>query len=172
MSEHFEELVAKYHKLVIHLIHKYYGGRMSHEAEDLSQEVWAKLWVHLKKNESQVVNFKSYLYRTVQTTLWDAVRKVDQEPVSLIEEQGADVTKARETFEADEKRILERKQLDVLIQQLKIEEQHIVRAYIQGLNYAEIALLTGTTEGRIRNLLTRLKKKLARSYHAFESRRL
>lgn len=166
MSHKFEQLVEKYHRLVLHLVRKYYGGRFLEEAEDISQEIWSKLWVHLKKNESQVVNFKSYLYRTVQTTLWDTVQRAERDPLSQSEELQLDNLQHDRSPQLVEAEIHSRQMVSVLLRSLKKEDQIIVKAYLQGLNYDEIAVLLGTSEGRIRNLLTRIKKKMARSHHA------
>ncbi len=156
MSSQFEALIEQYHRLVMTLIHRYYGGRFKEDAEDLSQEIWTKLWESFKKNEHNIVNFKSYLYRTVQTTLWDALHALDK-------------TRGHEVLEdcehlgdvPDEDGILERMQVEHLLEQLKPEEARMVRAYLKGFTHAEIAVLMGCGEGRVRNLLTRIKKKMA-----------
>lgn len=152
----FEQQVAQYHKLVFSLIHRYYGGRLTDQAEDLSQDIWAKLWVHFKKNENNVVNFKSYLYRTVQTTLWDAVRSLDKEADQEELEGLADIAQEEANEQA-----LERMQLDNLLAQLKTEERQMIQAYLKGFSNQEISVLMGTSEGRVRNLISRIKKKLA-----------
>ncbi|CAM2006946.1 RNA polymerase sigma factor [Acanthopleuribacter pedis] len=152
----FAQQVAQYHKLVFSLINRYYSGRLRDHAEDLSQEIWAKLWVHFKKNENNVVNFKSYLYRTVQTTLWDAVRSLDQEADQEELEELADHAQERADQDA-----FKRMQLDNLLAQLKTEERQMIQAYLKGFSNQEISVLMGTSEGRVRNLISRTKKKLA-----------
>ena len=155
MTTRFEKLVEEYHALVMSLIYRYYGGRFRATAEDLSQEVWSKLWEAFKKNENNIVNFKSYLYRTVQTTMWDAARSLEKEgPVGSLEESdepgGA----------PDEDGVHTRMALDGLLSRLERDEAQMVRAHLGGFNNAEIAALLGCSEGRVRNLLTRIKKKL------------
>lgn len=156
LGDAFAKEVETYHKLVFSLINRYYGGRLKDQAEDLSQDIWAKLWVHCKKNETNVVNFKSYLYRTVQTTLWDAVRSLD--PTCDEEELEGLPDPAQEERENG---VLERMQLDHLMAQLKPDERHMIQAYLKGFSNQEIAILMGTSEGRVRNLISRIKKKLA-----------
>lgn len=153
----FEDLVQSYHKLVLHLIHSYYGGAFQGQAEDLSQEIWTKLWNQFKKNESQVVNFKSYLYRTVQTTLWDAVRKRDRDPVELAQPE-LDQDLSSKSHEA---RFLAEYRVERLLNRLKREERLMMKAHLQGFSYPEIATMLNTSEGRVRNLISRIKKKLA-----------
>lgn len=156
MPEDFENLVHKYQNLVLHLIRRHYGGGLQGQEEDLAQEIWTKLWQGLKKNENNVVNFKSYLYRVVQTTLWDAVETLKkQAPVNepMPEEETAP--------ESAPEQPVDRLALDTLVAKLKPEEARMIKAHLKGFSNEEIAVLLGTTEGRVRNLLTRIKKKLA-----------
>ena len=153
MSRRFERLVEEYHVLVMSLIRRYYGGRLNNRAEDISQEVWSKLWESFKKNENNIVNFKSYLYRTVQTTCWEAARSLEN-----LETPQDDAAEPGE--EPNEHLAGQRMALDKLLSRLKREEAQMVRAHLQGFNNAEIAALLGITEGRVRNLMTRIKKKL------------
>jgi len=156
MPQPFEELVAKYHALVKSLILRYYGGRFRDQVEDISQEVWTKLWENFKKNENNIVNFKSYLYRTVQTTLWDAAQSLEKthrvESLDDGEEPGLDPNE-------DQAHLL--MILDRLVDRLSPEEARMIKAHLKGFNNAEIANLLGCSEGRVRTLLTRIKKKLA-----------
>ena len=153
MSAKFDALVEKYHALVMSLIHRYYGGRLSDQAEDLSQEVWTRLWERFKKNEKNIVSFKSYLYRTVQTTMWDAIRSVENN----LPAEAVDAETVGSDAEADHQAMAVRH----LLTRLPDEEARMMRAYLKGFNNAEIAVLIGCSEGRVRNLLTRIKKKLA-----------
>lgn len=150
----FEARVAKYHRLVMSLIHRYYQGQLGDRAEDISQEVWLKIWESLKKNETNVINFKSYLYRTVQTTLWDAIRKVrnDESDVDLEQQEAPAEGPLGGTLGSIE--------LDQRLAKLDWEERQMMNAHLQGFNYSEIAALLNLTEGRVRNKLSRLKSKL------------
>ena len=154
-QDDFNDLVSKYHKLVMSQIRRFWSGAMNEHAEDISQEVWSKLWESFKKNENNIVNFKSYLYRTVQTTLWDAARALEKhqklDPIEHTEEPG---------LEAGDDLLHDRMRLENLVHQLPAEEARMIRAHLQGFNNQEIAALLGTSEGRVRNLLTRIKKKL------------
>lgn len=154
-EQEFEAKVSKYHKLVMSLIHRYYQGKLGNRAEDLSQEVWLKIWESLKKNETNVINFKSYLYRTVQTTLWDAIRKV-REGESDVDLEQQEIPES-DTPGGDLGNI----ELEQRLAKLEWQEQQMVRAHLQGFNYSEIATLLNTSEGAVRNKLSRLKSRLA-----------
>lgn len=162
-EQEFEKLVSKYHLLVMSLINRYYSGRLSERAEDLSQEIWAKLWENLKKNETNVVNFKSYLYRTVQTTLWDAIRQLDKDQTARSLHPEEEIPQSEETDD-----LHNRWALDQMLAQLKPEESRMMRAHLKGFNTQEIATLMDCSEGRVRNLLSRIRKKLTLMGHGGE----
>ena len=155
MSENFDELVERYHQLVTSLIYRYYGGRLGEYADDLSQEIWTKLWHGFKKNEKNIVSFKSYLYRTVQTTLWDAIRDLEKhdrtDPLEEVVEPGV---------ENNEDQLHQRMRLEDLLHRLPAQEARMMRAHLKGYNNQEIGVLLGVSEGRVRNLLSRIRKKL------------
>lgn len=155
MATDFHDLVEQYHNLIMALIRRYYGGRLGDQVEDLAQQVWLKLWQRFKKNENNIVNFKSYLYRTVQTTLWDAIRALDQgqrSELSELDSAGAP---------SEGVRLDAHLAVDQLLTSLNSEESQMMRAYLKGFTNQEISVLLGCSEGRVRNLLTRIKKKLA-----------
>ncbi|MCB1052850.1 MAG: sigma-70 family RNA polymerase sigma factor [Acidobacteria bacterium] len=154
----FEDLVQQYHLLVLHLIRRYYGGALGHLEEDLSQEVWTKLWDSFQKNESNIVQFKSYLYRTVQTTLWDAMRRLDQQTTESLADQLEEPQ--AEPFSPG---LISQLDLEKKMDGLNREERLMVQAWLKGFSYQEIADLLACGEGRVRNCLSRIRKKLAGS---------
>lgn len=159
MTDNFEALVAQYHRLVMSLLYRYYGGRLQQDAEDVAQEVWVKIWRQLKKNESNIVDPKSYIYRTVQSCAWDAVHRLNQRAdvtAALPSDPSAEATEQVDSRDQRDRRLA----MDQMIASLPADEARMVRAYLQGFNYAETARLLGCSEGRVRNLLTRIKKKL------------
>ena len=151
----FEAHVTQYRDLVMALIRRHYGGQLGHHAEDLSQEVWAKLWESLKKNETNVVSFKSYLYRTVQTTLWDAVEKLKREGLQPIDEELE--LPALQDVQSETLAAIE---VEQRLESFSKQEQQMMQAHLKGFNYADIAALLGISEGRVRNSLSRMKKKM------------
>lgn len=151
----FDNLVKEHSRLVMDLIRKYYRGRLRHIEEDLAQDVWIKLWTQLqKRGENKVDDFKSYLYRTVQTTLWDAIRKVEKDSTFELDPDQVGGSTESPRLEA-------KLELEARMKFLNEEESLMIRAHLRGFNNDEIAALLGASEGRVRNLLTRIKKKMA-----------
>lgn len=147
----FDALVQKYQNLVLSLIQRTYGGHLAHQKEDLAQEVWIKLWDALKKNEKNIVSFKSYLYRTVQTTMWDAMQRLERMPVEPLEDLPE---------EPDQEPLLGKMSLEKLLESLSKDEQVMLKAWSNGFSYDDIAHLMKCSEGRVRNIISRAKKKL------------
>ena len=107
-----------------------------------------------QKNQTNIVSFKSYLYRTVQTTLWDAIRTLDKDS------QTESLTDGHPVMAPSDRLHEERLALEGYLKELKPEEVRLIRAHLNGFSTDEIATLMGWSEGRVRNLLSRLKKKL------------
>lgn len=109
----------------------------------------------LQKNEKNIVSFKSYLYRTVQTTLWDAIRDLEKhdrtDALEEVIEPGVDT---------GEDQLHQRMRLQDLLHRLPAQEARMMRAHLKGFSNQEIAVLLDVSEGRVRNLLTRIRKKL------------
>jgi RNA polymerase sigma factor (sigma-70 family) len=121
----------------------------------LAQEIWLKLWKSTQTHENSIRDFKSYLYRTVQTTLWETVQQLDKRPEVALEDQLVEPSEA-----SPEKAILRKALLEKRMKQLKPQEQELMQLHFTGMTYKEIALLMRLEPGRVRNLLTRVKRKL------------
>jgi RNA polymerase sigma factor (sigma-70 family) len=62
--------------------------------------------------------------------------------------------------EADEDQIHQRMRLEDLLHRLPAQEARMMRAHLKGYSNQEIAVLLDVSEGRVRNLLSRIRKKL------------
>jgi RNA polymerase sigma-70 factor (ECF subfamily) len=71
-DEAFSELVGFYLKPVFNFVYRMSGN--AKDAEDITQEVFIKLWKNLKKYESGK-NFKAWLFSIARNTAIDRLRK-------------------------------------------------------------------------------------------------
>ena len=78
-KEALEILIRRYLKPVYGFIYKYTGGVS--ETEDISQDVFVKVWKNLKKFD-QVKNFKTWLFTIAKNTTLDFLRKKKMIPFS------------------------------------------------------------------------------------------
>lgn len=79
-----EILIERYLKLIYSFIHRYVGS--SKEAEDITQEVFIKVWRNLRKFNQQKT-FKTWVFTIAKNTCIDALRKKKTIPFSSFENQ-------------------------------------------------------------------------------------
>ncbi len=82
----FEILVQKYMELMYRFVYRYANDAQT--AEDITQEVFLKVWRNAKKIDKNK-NFKSWLYTVAKNTALDFIKKKKAIPFSKFEnEQG------------------------------------------------------------------------------------
>lgn len=166
-AKSFEHLLDRYLSLVVNFLNSIVGNRQS--AEDLSQEVFVKVWRNIKKFHTEK-NFKTWLLVIAKNTALDYLRKQkikSWEFDSLDdEEKGALDLPSLEPL-PDE--ILSRKELVVeinnLVNALNSSERTLIELYYrEQMTFEEIAEILGesvnSTKSRHRRLLLKLRNKL------------
>ncbi len=139
----------------------YYRVGSNGEAEDLTEQVFLKAWEAIDRYESRGVPFVAWLYRLAHNLVIDQYRArrvtVPLEDVGEAEEPGLDVVDAVEDkLDAEEIRLALRK--------LSAEHQQlIVLRFVEGLSHAEVAQITGKSEGATRVVQYRALQALARA---------
>lgn len=159
------ELFRRHGGAVLSLARRVLSGDRA-GAEEVTQEVFLKLWQQPERFDSQRGSLRSYLLTQAHTRAVDRLRSESarrrretadatsraQEPVDDLERQVADLAIAEHVRSAME-------------QLPDAERQAIVLAYFGGHTYREVAELLdqpeGTVKSRIRTGLRRLKEALA-----------
>lgn len=159
------ELFRRHGGAVLSLARRVLAGDRA-GAEEVTQEVFLKLWQQPERFDSQRGSLRSYLLTQAHTRAVDRLRSESarrrretadatsraQEPVDDLERQVADLAIAEHVRSAME-------------QLPDAERQAIVLAYFGGHTYREVAELLdqpeGTVKSRIRTGLRRLKEALA-----------
>jgi RNA polymerase sigma-70 factor (ECF subfamily) len=139
----------------------YYRVGSNGEAEDLTEQVFLKAWEAIERYESRGVPFVAWLYRLAHNLVIDQYRSrrvtVALDDIGEAEEPGADIVDAVEDkLDAEEVRLAMRK-LNPEHQQL------IVLRFVEGLSHAEVAQITGKSEGATRVVQYRALQALARA---------
>lgn len=155
-SEAFRELVARYKKAVYSLCY-----RMAHnheEAEDLSQEVFIKVYQNLDKYD-QSYKLSTWILKIATNTTIDYLRKKKLDTIPLEEdiESKQDIASAESIFfhQANKKVIEE------MIQGLPEEYRLLIILYHQqGLSYKEIAEACNIPMSKVKNRLHRARNIL------------
>lgn len=139
----------------------YYRVGSNTDSEDLTEQVFLKAWEAIDRYEARGVPFVAWLYRLAHNLVIDHYRSrrvtIPLEEVGEAEEPGMDVVDAvEEKLDAEEIRVALRK--------LSPEHQQlIVLRFVEGLSHAEVAHITGKSEGATRVVQYRALQALARA---------
>jgi RNA polymerase sigma-70 factor (ECF subfamily) len=156
--EAFGDLYTRY----LDQLYRYVFYRVADEqvAEDLTENIFLKVWENLAKLQKPHTSFPAWLYRIAHNVIIDHYRT--QKPTvswdDLSERQMSTMDDSPEKVLLD---VEESKQLAKAISQLKPRlAQVIVCRFIQKLSHAQTAEIMGLNEGHIRVLQYRALKQL------------
>ncbi|KKR75555.1 MAG: RNA polymerase, sigma-24 subunit, ECF subfamily, partial [Parcubacteria group bacterium GW2011_GWB2_40_8] len=169
-KEALEILIRRYLKPVYGFVYKYTGGVS--ETEDISQDVFIKVWKNLKKFD-QVKNFKTWLFTIAKNTTLDFLRKKKMIPFSEFDlEDGSNFLadtiadeslSSEELFEKGERRSV----LASALKKLSPEYQAVVASHHENdFTFQQISNTLGqsinTVKSRYRRALIALKKSISK----------
>jgi RNA polymerase sigma-70 factor (ECF subfamily) len=171
------ELIEKHIRHIYNFIRQYIGDEK--RAEDLTQEVFLKVWKNLKKFDVNK-NFVAWLFRIARNTVIDFFRKKKNVNFSDLENEGnGEEPDFTGTDPSPEERY-EEKELQILIrgilEELPEKYRSVLILYHQSqFNFREIAEISGepidTIKSRYRRALGLVRKKLEeRAMHQKASR--
>jgi RNA polymerase sigma factor (sigma-70 family) len=138
------------HQGIIHKICRLYRDSME-DREDLFQDIVYQLWKNAPAFEGRS-KFSTWMYRVALSTAITAYRK--KKPAIRYTETLPEKHEAAE--EPDE----QREQLFKALKQLDDGDKALITLYLEGLNYQEMAEITGLTDNNVGVKLNRIKKKI------------
>lgn len=160
----FNELYSRYGRLVFNLAYKW--TRNINEAEEVTQEVFEKIWVRKNTYVMKKSKVSSWIYKICQNTAFDFLRR--KKKTSYLDESQLD-------FLVDDNINLEneiemhaiRQLLRNAIADLPKEQQEIIKLmYFEGKTQKEIAaslnIPLGTVKSRVKLAMTKLRRKIKR----------
>ena len=138
----------------------YFKVATKQDAEDLTSEVFLKIWQYITETEEEIQNLRALLYRTARNLVIDFYRRSakrdltqDLEVLETIkdERQQSLLSQIDITFEMQD--------IEKVLRQLKDEYREvIILRYIEELSIAEIAKVLQKSKGSVRVLLHRALK--------------
>ena len=154
--ENFNALVLRHKAMIWHICSDYNVGK-AWKTEDCIQEVLISLWKSYETFEERSSE-KTWVWRVATNTMLMLKRKEDRSPqTESIEVVGVD--------EKDDELSHEKyKQLQQLINILPEESGTVIRAFLDGFSYKEIAEMTGSTVGAVAMRIARTKQRLKQMY--------
>lgn len=161
----WEELLRTHHRKTYNLCYRFTGNTA--EAEDLTQEIFVKIFQTLASFDPEQAQFSTWLNRISRNHLVDHYRRTrrDRATASLDDEdegihpRAGPASDARASVEARERRDL----LQAALSRLPPEMREVVILRdLQDMDYAEIAQTLGVPEGTVKSRINRGRLELAR----------
>lgn len=139
-------------------------NRRAHEAEDLTADIFLKVYERIGSYQAQGVPFTAWLFRLAHNHLIDFIRSRSRQTFVGLE---AAVSIPEQSTPRELERRLTVDQLRQAIVRLTGDQQHVVLLrFVQGLSVAETARATGKTEEAVKKLQARGLMALKRALDA------
>lgn len=160
----WETIVNIYGRRIFNLSYRYAGRKA--EAEDLTQEIFIRIYQNLKSYRSEAGTFQSWVLRVGRNLIIDHFRQTrrfqqsggseELETMNLTDEKVPNPHRLVEQAEAS--RFL-KEGLQVLSPELK---EAIILRDLEGMAYQQIAELLGIPEGTVKSRINRGRLELAK----------
>ena len=125
---------------------------------DLLQEIHLQLWRSLGHFERRC-SLRTWVYRVAHHAATSHVVRERRVYATLVALEDLDFTQDQGESVADQRKALER--LSSLIQRLKPLDRQIIVSYLEGMDAASIADITGLSTGNVAMKIHRIKNALA-----------
>ena len=152
----FNALILRHKAMIWHICSDYRLGS-AWNTEDCVQEVIMNLWRSFKSFEGRSSE-KTWVWRVATNTMLmlrrKDVRSQQTEPIETENEDTKDDEPSNDSYQ----------QLQQLIEALPEESSVVIRAFLDGFSYKEIAEMTNSSVGAVAMRIARLKRKLKKMY--------
>src|SRR3989344_5332412 len=153
------EAFSKVYDLYVTPIYRfiYFKVATKQDAEDLTSEVFLKIWQYVNETEDEIENLRALLYRSARNLVIDFYRRnakkditQDMEVLSNISDERQQSLLSRIETE------FEMKNIELTLRQMKDEYREIIiLRYIEEFSISEIAKILNKSKGSVRVLLHR-----------------
>lgn len=165
----FTEIVNRYLKLIYNFSYRLVGNEK--EGEDISQEVFLKVWKNIKKFDTNK-SFKTWIFSIAKNTSIDYLRKRKNIPMSIFDnEDGGNIIEDSlkdEEPRADQIFALaqDKKDVEKILTELSVvQKEVIILKYVNEMSLPQIAeimdISINTAKSHHRRALIKMKKLLS-----------
>ena len=126
------------------------------EAEDAVQNLYLRLWEQKEQLEN-LINQETYCLRILRNICIDRWRVIRQRDEKALDDE---MLIADAPPDNDTKDFIEH-----FLAVLPKEHRRVMQMQMQGMSYDEIATLVGMSEGNIRVIISRIRKKFREKYY-------
>jgi RNA polymerase sigma-70 factor (ECF subfamily) len=166
----WEDLLLVHSRRVYNLCYRFTGR--THDAEDLTQEVFIKVFQTLRTYDSAQGTFVTWLTRVARNHLVDHYRRTKKERLTSSLDDEAGTAEQRPSpagqpslVKAREHRELIQAGLDKLSPDMR---EAVILRDLQDMDYLEIAQVLGVPEGTVKSRINRGRLELARALKRME----
>ena len=161
----WEGLLRIYTRKIYNLCYRFTGR--AEDADDLTQEVFIKVYQTLRSYDAAQGSFSTWLHRVARNHLVDHYRRTRkdrltasiEEDLETIQEKPSPTTGPAGHLESRERRELLQRGLDQLSPDLR---EAVVLRDLQDMDYLEIAQVLGVPQGTVKSRINRGRLELAR----------
>lgn len=162
-TKSFDKLIENYLKIIYNFVYKNVGNEF--DAEDITQEVFVKVWKNIKKFDTSK-DFKPWIFQIARNTLIDLIRKKKSIPFSRFENEKGQNPLIEALVDTPEN-LIENISDKTIIKNATTElgnndKKLIEMKGIEGLNFREISEKLGisinTVKSRYRRIIMSLRK--------------
>lgn len=172
----FVEIIQRHQNMVYRLAYRMVRRPM--DAEDIAQQVFAKIFYALKKFNSRS-SLSTWIYRIALNETYDYLRKLKTRKVVYqgdMSEKLADSAEPPQLWDGRPARVASRaEQRDYLMKLLQhVSEQErllLFQKEVEGLTISELSELTGINPNTIKVKLFRARKKLVKAARTMDEER-
>ena len=158
------EAFAQIYDLYVTPIYRfiYFKVATRQDAEDLTSEVFLKIWQYITETEEVIENLRALLYRTARNLVIDSYRQKARKDVTQDTEILLNIKDERQqSLLSQIENQFEMKNIEKVLRRLKDEYREIIiLRFIEELSITEIADILDKSKGSVRVLLHRALKVL------------
>lgn len=151
-NQAFAELYALYARQVYSYLY-YRLNRRAHEAEDMTADVFLKVFERIGSYQAQGVPFTAWLFRLAHNHLIDHIRSRPRQTLVGLEAAAAVAEPA--TAREIERRLTVDQLRHALVRLTEDQQQVVLLRFVQGLSVAETARAVGKTDEAVKKLQAR-----------------
>ena len=155
MKALYQEAIERYRQRVFSFA--YYSLRTREDAEDITQDVFIKLWQHWRKIDHDRLG--AWLMRVAHNAVVDHVRRQKNAPQNVDQQEVLENTPAAQRDELETEEF--QRQLEMSIAELKEPQRSIlIMRDVQGLSYQEVEQTLNLSQSQVKVYLHRARRKL------------
>ncbi len=144
----------------------FFKVRSKEDAEDISAEVFLKVWQYIKNSDTKIGNLNALLYRTARNAVIDYYREKRRTDLSLTEQEYFEKIVDSRNMEREVEMKIELETVEKYLDQLKDEYRDVLLLrHVESFSLDEIATIMQKSSSNVRVILHRATKRLKELMH-------